>query len=159
MVSCERNHPFQGCRGPRETCCAALCARLFFNVLLVSTGPKTHPKLWKQFLGHYGGPGGNVKTMVSCTQNHYFDGWTESRETSCATFRTQCFLMCFSEQLFPDFFPIGFQRGSRGTTHDRLFRTLFPSWLLGGRLGGPGGARVAKIRPKITKNTPKSILK
>ena len=42
-------------------------------------GTKEYPL--KAISNHFGGTGGNVKTMVSCTRNHYFHGWRESPET------------------------------------------------------------------------------
>ena len=48
-----------------------------------------------------------MKAMVSSPRNRRFEGWRESRESSCAALGAQCFSACFSERLFSDFLRIG----------------------------------------------------
>ena len=99
-----------------------------------------------------------MRTIVSRSRNHHFEGWRESRETSCATLCVQCFSPCFLGRLFADFVPTtwlpeGVPGGDPWRIHKQLFRLLFPPCLLWESLGSPGSPK----HPPRTVMTPKSI--
>ena len=139
---------------------------LFFQFIkMVSTGrkktlngvPKGYPLV--TILGRFGAPGGNVKIMVLYTRSHYFEGWSRSRDTSCAALCTQCFPTRFSGRLSLDFFvdldSKGGPRGGPRRTHEGPTNQLFGYFFPPASFGDPWGAQSRQNTPKTTKIIPK----
>ena len=102
--------------------------------------------------------------MASITQNHDFEGWRGSRETSCAQLCAQHFSTCSWERLFSNFSSVWDPKGSRGRTPRTTFSVTFSNCASFGRPWGAQGCQNThqehdknfKICSKMTPKGPKT---
>ena len=94
-------------------------------------GPQRVPKGYplETISGHFGGTGGNVKTVVSPRRNHYFHGWRGSPKTPKAfrKARRKNHLKKHRQKHKNrrKWLPKGTPLGDQKVTKNRLFRNFF----------------------------------
>ena len=99
--------------------------------------PKGYPL--ETISDHFGGTGGNFKTLGSRWRNRRFHGLRGSPGTSFAALCEQRFSMWFSQRFVCDLLPdLGSKRGPRGGPTKDPRANFFDSAPLGDPLGRPG---------------------
>ena len=144
--------------------------RYYFFIL--PNAPPNHPKPTQRhpkgcpldvIFGHFGAPGGNVKTMVSCTRNHRFHGWRRSPETPEASKKL------IQKRIQKKYrkntkntencFPKGPQGEAKRRSTNQHFRHFFDLAPLGVPWGAPGSPKDPNGPQNTSKMTPKSLLR